>query len=360
MKNIKGSNLVEYAIPLALVGLVVGLGLYSIYSGGYLKNFFAASGNLKIDESTGKASLGTPANDSSPLLNSPGSLGGTSDAPVKECEKGTCTVDFGEFILTGIPDNFSEFVESQGNSGGTDQLATVFEQLAEQLLEDGDEEGYQQYLDMANLCHYLAKLQKNLEDGRDRCMKDPDGSWCFSEALRNYRSDMLENDTTVPDFLKQNPELFALGDPGMFSNFFSQGGTRIDLARADIESGKISTDPPYNKLTTAIVSMYDNIMDNPKYSDNLKGITKVLYQEIDKITYDQYIKSQSFAYAMIQGGLSMTEAKSIKYDPISGDAVETITYYDAHWNPQASTETDLDSAMICVAGNNSDTGQECK
>lgn len=55
----KGSSLMEYAIPLALVGVVVGMGLYSITSqNGFFKNImFSSSGN--VDQQGGKVSFGS-------------------------------------------------------------------------------------------------------------------------------------------------------------------------------------------------------------------------------------------------------------------------------------------------------------
>ena len=55
----KGSSLMEYAIPLALVGVVVGLGLYSISSEkGFFNNIiFSSSGN--VDQQGGKVSFGS-------------------------------------------------------------------------------------------------------------------------------------------------------------------------------------------------------------------------------------------------------------------------------------------------------------
>ena len=54
-----GSNLVEYAIPLALIAIVVGIGLYNITAeGGFFKNImFSSSGN--VDANGGKISFGS-------------------------------------------------------------------------------------------------------------------------------------------------------------------------------------------------------------------------------------------------------------------------------------------------------------
>lgn len=56
---LKGSSLVEYAIPMALIGVVVGLGIYSITTeNSFFRNIiFSSSGN--VDAEGGKISFGT-------------------------------------------------------------------------------------------------------------------------------------------------------------------------------------------------------------------------------------------------------------------------------------------------------------
>ena len=48
---------------------------------------------------------------------SPGGLGGTREEPASACENGTCTLDFGDSVLTDIPEDFANFVETNGNGG---------------------------------------------------------------------------------------------------------------------------------------------------------------------------------------------------------------------------------------------------
>jgi len=47
----------------------------------------------------------------------PGNMGGTPDKPVSICIDGYCNIDYGEFILYGIPENFQELVRPSGASG---------------------------------------------------------------------------------------------------------------------------------------------------------------------------------------------------------------------------------------------------
>lgn len=52
MKKDKGSDLVEYAIPLALIGLVVGVGLYNLFSNNTLLNYIMGSFNMQQSGNT--------------------------------------------------------------------------------------------------------------------------------------------------------------------------------------------------------------------------------------------------------------------------------------------------------------------
>ena len=52
MKKGKGSNLVEYAIPLALIGLVVGVGLYNLFSNNTILNYIMASFHMQKSGNT--------------------------------------------------------------------------------------------------------------------------------------------------------------------------------------------------------------------------------------------------------------------------------------------------------------------
>lgn len=46
-----GNNLAEYAIPIALFGLVLGMGLYNFIESGTLKKFIESSNNSQVNAS---------------------------------------------------------------------------------------------------------------------------------------------------------------------------------------------------------------------------------------------------------------------------------------------------------------------
>ena len=55
--------------------------------------------------------------------------------PQKSCANANCSIDFGDFVLTGIPENFDDFTETSGGFG-EDQTAlysNIISQLADSL-----------------------------------------------------------------------------------------------------------------------------------------------------------------------------------------------------------------------------------
>jgi hypothetical protein len=69
----KGSNLVEYVIPLAVIGVAVGIAMFSMYSNDSLKYFFASSTNAEVDNDTIiiNKNIGNPAGNGIEILNLP-------------------------------------------------------------------------------------------------------------------------------------------------------------------------------------------------------------------------------------------------------------------------------------------------
>lgn len=168
--KIKGSALVEYALPITLIGLVVGLSLYYLSSSGSLTNLFANTFNSKYSPTNKTLEINKNSDKVSLLVNPmAGSFGGSSAQPIEKCNGTQCTIDFGEFILTGIPENFSEYVQSNGTSGSVDELCKLLLQIADQLEEKGNTAGAKDYRNLANLGYFYADMQEQIENAADSC-----------------------------------------------------------------------------------------------------------------------------------------------------------------------------------------------
>ncbi|MEW5821263.1 MAG: hypothetical protein AB1782_13805 [Cyanobacteriota bacterium] len=127
-----GANLTQYGIAIALVGVLL-LPVYFTLGDhiveGLQKMFNIQSGinsQMKIN-----ALLSSPGFDPSTLQ--AGDLGGSYQNPVEVCANGQCTIDYGTIILSGIPSDFSELIETSGVPGGTNEILNLLTQLANQL-----------------------------------------------------------------------------------------------------------------------------------------------------------------------------------------------------------------------------------
>lgn len=155
MKKYRGSAIVDYFIPTALIGVVVGLGIYYMFDSGMLKKFFLASSDMKIDTSTGTVSVGfkNPQN-VTPLISDQNSTQ-TNFGPSAKCNGTTCDIDLGSLILNGVPDNIPS-IETSGGVGETqtNMYASVLDQIAHELAVDNPQ--------VANWIDLLSKTSTNI------------------------------------------------------------------------------------------------------------------------------------------------------------------------------------------------------
>lgn len=166
MKTYRGSAIIEYVLPLVLVGVVVGLGIFYLASDNKLKYYFANSGGYEVDKSTGK--LSNKLDNNTPLITNniktviAGSLGGTPEKPEIQCKSGTCDIDLGNFILQGVPDDYSEIIETAGASGGTETAAELLLELSDTI--EVDEQTKNNIKKLAQLGYQIADIEQQIED----------------------------------------------------------------------------------------------------------------------------------------------------------------------------------------------------
>ena len=135
MKKNKGSNLVEYIIPTALIGTIVGISLYNIFTNNSLLNYIMATCNMELNGSTLVSKGG------SGIVNSTALSGSTSSSELTrttignattECKDNNCTIDFGTLKLSGVPQNLNSLIETAGTAGATDSILALLQQVADQ------------------------------------------------------------------------------------------------------------------------------------------------------------------------------------------------------------------------------------
>ena len=341
MYNNKGSNLIEYVIPLVLIGLVIGIGLYYMFSKSNLTNFVSRSSDMEYDAVTQSASLGDKSEIKPLLKPNAGDLKGTPDNPVKDCYEGKCTIDYGNIILTGIPEDFHEFVRSAGTSGTSDKIVSLIETIADQLEDSGLENESLEVRKLASIGHNIAAVENTLENNIIKCNGDPD---CISEA----------NTGSFPKPEGYDDTFYKFPDNAEYG-IYTYYSTTIGAAQ------KTKTEKPEffeqaknkNNLAFLYVDQLDTVLATSGIADNIKGVIKELSWDIG-VVGEEFNNNCNY--------LSSDEEQTY-YDPLTGEMVgapKPDAYsYNSFQNYEASTITHFDSALVCASGNNKDTGTKC-
>lgn len=349
MRKFKGSALVEYILPTVLIGLVVGLGLYYTTSNGNISNFFSSTSSSKIDPATQKMTLNENKTDTELILNpSKGSLGGTPETPVKQCSEGVCNIDFGTYILSGIPEDFNEFIVASGVSGGTDKIQELMKQIATQLEGTEDDALAEDIMKLANMGHNIALIQKSIENHALKCNGD-------ELCLNNIRTKLvpkpdgyIDSASPYPTSMNYEKAIYA-GSIGDANYHLSKPLEEIKVDWPSYNPEIMNTMPNYQYYM-----QFKKIMDSPNYNSEVSGIIKELTWDIGIIGEEL---QNNYNY------MSGSPTQSM-YDPITGEIEKAVPApvgydYDAFKNYNASTITNFDSALICSTDSNQDTGTLC-
>lgn len=406
--NKKGQNLVEIVIMFSIIvtGAIVALTLLGNNVGDLYNLAVNKVANFKPfgePAQPAKAAIATETSGGVMELPQGGSLGGTSDAPVKQCNAGMCSIDFGDFVLTGIPENLGTFVETSGGAGGVDQLANLLTQIAEQQ-EVSDPDGSQEYLKLANLVHLQADILRHVEN------KVKSGATAI-EFQDFYMGQTLQSTGyNVPSALGS-----VLSGLDINQTVFS---TQYELGYA--RNKKVNDPASFTSLANqhpayAIVDQYDKIISNPKYSESLKALTQEIYLNIADLSFNSKGQISATAASVnsstegtantnmaisgsggvsasastssgsgvvsTSGSVSSVDMSSVgnatggsantaggsgnvpQYDPITGTVVNNVTFnsstLDSILHPQYSLKDDINGALICAAGQNIDTSTSC-
>ena len=382
MRRIIGSALIDYLIPTAIVGVVLGLGLYGLHESGVLKKFIAASLNIDISDE-GKGVMGENVAKTTtsviPATSLPtgtdidklvaGDLKGTPEKPVKMCNGNDCVLDFGSAILKHIPEDFGAYVQTNGTSGGTEKLSALLLQLADQV--DDDKTGVDEGADLrnlANLGHFTASaIYEGEEIIKTKCTSG--NSNCLDSINLDYIAKKLTLPANLSGVLTDYPaSKYSVADL-VIPNAIGISGTK-QLGSLRETKIKYPTDTLYNMHTTdhpiyAMIETYDKVQANtdPRYTDTVKAITEQLFLDLDRVIYDFQERNH-----MYSGGA----AEYKHQDPITGletgepyiytkpSGIDDDVLAESILAPKASIFTDIDSALICTTGTHDDTGKACK
>lgn len=343
MKKNKGQNLSETAILLGVIALVC-IASYTLLGNNVNELFKYSSTKFQEYKPFPFLSNGNNGGNPGSGLTTPGQWnGGVGNPPVSKCINGVCDIDFGDYILTGIPENFADFTASNGSSGGNDKIYALSIQLANQLESKGDGAGAQDLRDFANLAKYMGSLQKILEDQAKSCTSNSDPAHCLALELANdsginvsVPSELSHIFHPIPEISSISGQLFLteLGESRNFKNtlpdYFS----------------------PSNNPRDGFVAMYDKIVNNPKYANtSLTGIVKELYLNVGDINSNFYDYMNHINNDFGFGSFDRTKA-----DPLTGvfttePETKTMTTLDQLIHPDITANKNLTGALTCASKN---------
>jgi Flp pilus assembly pilin Flp len=181
-ENLKaGSTITQYAIIIGLVALVL-IPAFFILGGNIHGGFLSFLNGLKNQEAVIMEKIKTnvpppsQASPTNPLAQNvnAGDLGGSPQNPVRQCVDSVCTVDYGEFSLTGIPEDMSEFLQASGTSGTTMLLNDLMEQIIQQSSTIDTDVDIKLLKKLAERGHELAALEKTIEINAESYIQNPD------------------------------------------------------------------------------------------------------------------------------------------------------------------------------------------
>jgi hypothetical protein len=295
MKKHSGSALMDYIVPTAVAGLVMGCALYYVASSGNIPAFMMASLNIQEDSIAGTGLMGTSAasGGGSVAAVQAGSLGGTPTKPQLNCGPSECSIDYGDFVLNGLPANYSQIVETVGASGGTEALVTQLDLILQQARDNDLPVDIKLLQELANLGHNVARQQE------------------VAEALSNSANVNLYNQ--------------------ILTNMSELGSATNDFANLK-ETIYLTHDPPKNDTQRAIVEIVKALGDQIVFNSG-----QVLNAESTVMDYvDRELNGENIDKAELEQFV-----------------LENLKY------PEHSKDTDLRSVVICATGNGADTGVHC-
>ena len=339
MKN-KGQNLTEISI---ILGLVVLVGIISL-------TFLGDSVSDLLSNSVHKSKNYKPFDWGSTTSSSSSSTSTTSTTaspsnPIKNCIDNSCSIDFGSVQLTGLPEDFNYFIETSGASGGTDMLSDLLSQIAQQMEEQGLTEESDQIKKLSSIGHNMAVFQKSVEELINTCNYD-------AACIKAHQDDIVPMPAGYDDTYFPYPD--AINYEGMALSGIV-GGMRNNINTLMFTSALNKGYPSANFVDTL-----DTIVDNKNISQDTRNLINELSWDIGVIGED-FQNNVEFLSPSFFGDINKL-ADNTFFDPLTSketkynspsDAVDNFSNYNA------SKVTHFDSALICAAGQNKDSGTKC-
>lgn len=313
MQKINGNAIAQYGIIIILVAIAV-LGTATMLGKNILKELTFFNNSMAKNNSNIMRNKNLSVYNDNVATQSvtAGELGGTADSPVRSCDGDLCSIDYGDFVLNGIPADFQEFVKTAGNSGGTDSVLAVFDSMIEQLEDSADPADIALLKELSNYGHNISATEAKMEGAAAYLISDTTQTsdlYAQSGNISNYLTD-LKDENNIGGFESKLQEI------------------------VDKYSG--STNPKDAQILALTSALSGQIMD---LSDQITQNSTTFVDYADSILEGVDVTGM--------GGEVIGEDTGI------AEKVNEIT------NPNSSEITNLDSAIICKTGNAEDLGSEC-
>jgi hypothetical protein len=308
--------LVEYALPLAIVGIAVLVGV---------------------------ASLGTNFSQSLPLISN-GTFGtGTDSKTIRMRPLGAnpytqiiqITLADGKTIeLDNYPTDIKSLVETLGPNGTTDLLVDTLQQLAQKLLAKGEitQDQANQLSNLANSGHNLARFQAFFEDAAAKSGND---SKAFAKIVKPLAEHELANIKYAKDIDPSVLDTFGI-KPFSASFVYDANGNVIKDAQGNYVSTDQTLGPSrYSPEVADFVNTFGKAQQSGALQDKVvRNLVTSLSQNIYFLGHTSYGVATQIAVPQFQ--LSPTQFNQKVAEPIHKD-----------------------SANICATGGGKDSGIYC-
>lgn len=349
MRNQTGSSIIEYSIIIVTIAVALGA-VFSmlgnsvntnleLYASSYADINSNVSQTIDLNQQSALNS-NSLVNNTTPSIG--GSLGGTPQAPVSQCSGGSCTIDYGTYALTGIPENFSTFVETSGIAGGTTKLSSLMAQIATSLEESGQPEQAEKIQKLADISYTMAALENVLEKTVVKCNGN-------QTCLQNELSKPYSLSTTDYPYFHNNATLSTINNIKNEINIGNHTYNKLN------EPDAYSSNSLDGRVAVLAIEQYDLIMNDTNIDNDTKAIITELYRSVGVIG-----EEVNLIYDLVYG---MGSSDSY-HDPLTGEITEytdtiLVGGIDDLREYVASNLTNLNSSLMCATTAGTTTGTQC-
>ena len=313
-----GNSLAEYGVMITtvIISLIVvythlGSALGNIYNG-LTKSYTVTNTNIadNSDQNTDYGTFSDPEDDIENMIAYEAQDNSTTfsqtesqkaatqeispEHPKMECKNGMCTIDFGDYKLKNIPENYQEVAESSGLSGDMGEIvaySSALKQLAIDLYDNEDYQNSQLIAQLADSGHNLANIEERIEDNVEKLVNSKGYQYKFQGGNNNsssnkssYLLDLASNriDGYLNRFTSRSTILVEGERRKQFEDLLSMVNDKY--SNKSLESDQILN--TVNKLAKEILYVADNMSTQISSIDSSTDINKALNDIINTCSSD--------------------------------------------------------------------------